>query len=49
MFYRFCANIRAQHFVLAVSMVLLILSGLPVRFHDSTIFKFVIFLLRRHP
>ncbi len=44
MFYRFCANIRAQHFVLAVSMVLLILSGLPVRFHDSTIFKFVIFL-----
>ena len=42
--YRFCANIRAQHFVLAVSMVLLILSGLPVRFHDSTIFKFVIFL-----
>jgi formate dehydrogenase subunit gamma len=44
-FYRFGVNIRAQHFVLAVSMVLLILSGLPVRFHDSVIFKFVIFLL----
>ncbi len=44
-FYRFGVNIRAQHFILAVSMVLLILSGLPVRFHDSVIFKFVIFLL----
>jgi formate dehydrogenase subunit gamma len=44
-FYRFGVNIRAQHFVLAVSMVLLILSGLPVRFHDSVAFKFVIFLL----
>lgn len=45
LFYRFGAIIRAQHFVLAVSMVLLILSGLPIRFHDSVIFKFVIFLL----
>ncbi len=44
-FYRFGRNIRAQHFVLAVSTVLLIISGLPVRFHDSVIFKFVIFLL----
>jgi formate dehydrogenase subunit gamma len=44
-FYRFGVNIRVQHFVLAVSMVLLILSGLPVRFHDSVVFKFVIFLL----
>jgi formate dehydrogenase subunit gamma len=44
-FYRFGVNVRAQHFVLAVSMVLLILSGLPIRFHDSVIFKFVIFLL----
>jgi formate dehydrogenase subunit gamma len=44
-FYRFGVNVRAQHFVLAVSMVLLILSGLPVRFHESVIFKFVIFLL----
>jgi cytochrome b subunit of formate dehydrogenase len=43
-FYRFGVNLRAQHFVLAVSMVLLILSGLPVRFHDSAVFKFVIFL-----
>ena len=45
LFYRFGRNIRAQHFVLAVSTVLLIISGLPVRFHDSVIFKFVIFLL----
>ncbi len=45
LFYRFGVNIRAQHFVLAVSMVLLILSGLPLRFHDSAIFKFIIFLL----
>jgi formate dehydrogenase subunit gamma len=45
LFYRFSVNIRAQHFILAVSMVLLILSGLPVRFHDSVVFKFVIFLL----
>jgi formate dehydrogenase subunit gamma len=44
-FYRFGVNIRAQHFVLAVSMVLLILSGLPIRFHESVVFKFLIFLL----
>jgi len=43
--YRFGVNIRAQHFVLAVSMVLLILSGLPIRFHDSVVWKFIIFLL----
>jgi cytochrome b subunit of formate dehydrogenase len=43
-FYRFGRNIRAQHFILAVSMVLLILSGLPVRFHDVVIFKFLMFL-----
>jgi formate dehydrogenase subunit gamma len=43
-FYRFGVNIRVQHFVLAVSMVLLILSGLPVRFHESVVFKFLIFL-----
>jgi formate dehydrogenase subunit gamma len=43
-YYRFGRNIRAQHFILAVSMVLLILSGLPVRFHDVVIFKFLMFL-----
>ena len=43
-FYRFGVNVRAQHFVLAVSTVLLILSGLPIRFHDSVVFKFIIFL-----
>jgi len=43
--YRFGVNIRAQHFLLAVSTFLLIVSGLPLRFHDSVIFKFIIFLL----
>jgi len=43
-FYRFGVNVRAQHFLLAVSTVLLILSGLPVRFHDSVVFKFIMFL-----
>ena len=49
MFYRFCVNIRAQHFVLAVSMVLLILSGLPVRFHDSDDLQVRHLSSRRHP
>jgi formate dehydrogenase subunit gamma len=44
-FYRFGVNIRAQHFVLAVSMVLLIVSGLPIRFHGSVVWKFIVFLL----
>lgn len=44
-FYRFGVNVRAQHFVLAVSMVLLILSGLPLRFHESVVWKFIVFLL----
>jgi formate dehydrogenase subunit gamma len=44
-FYRFGVNIRAQHFVLAISMVLLIVSGLPLRFHDSVVWKFIIFLV----
>ena len=44
-FSRFGKNIRAQHFILAVSMVLLILSGLPVRFHDSVVWKFFMFLI----
>ena len=43
-FYRFGINVRAQHFLLAVSTVLLILSGLPIRFHDSVVWKFIIFL-----
>jgi formate dehydrogenase subunit gamma len=45
LFYRFGVNIRAQHFVLATSVFLLIVSGLPLRFHDSVVFKFIIFLL----
>jgi formate dehydrogenase subunit gamma len=45
LFYRFGVNIRAQHFLMAVSVFLLIISGLPLRFHDSVIFKFIIFLL----
>jgi len=45
LFRRFCANIRLQHFLLAVSTFLLIVTGLPLRFHDSAICKFIIFLL----
>lgn len=45
LFYRFGVNIRAQHFLLAASTFLLIITGLPLRFHDSAIWKFVIFLL----
>jgi formate dehydrogenase subunit gamma len=44
-FYRFGRAIRSQHFVLAVSVTLLIISGLPLRFHDSALCKFIIFLL----
>ncbi|MCX8021602.1 MAG: hypothetical protein N2745_02390 [Syntrophorhabdaceae bacterium] len=44
-FYRFGKNIRAQHFVLAVSTTLLIITGLPLRFHDSIVFKFIVYLL----
>jgi formate dehydrogenase subunit gamma len=44
-FYRFGVNIRIQHFVLALSVILLIVSGLPVRFHDSVICKFIVFLV----
>jgi formate dehydrogenase subunit gamma len=45
LFYRFGVNIRVQHFLMAASVFLLIVSGLPLRFHDSLIFKFIIFLL----
>lgn len=45
LFYRFGVNIRAQHFLLAVSTFLLIITGLPLRFHDSVVFKFIIYLL----
>ena len=44
-FYRFGVNVRAQHFLLAVSTTLLIITGLPLRFHDSAVWKFIIFLL----
>ena len=45
LFYRFGVNIRVQHFIMAASVFLLIVSGLPLRFHDSVVFKFIIFLL----
>jgi len=45
LFYRFGLNVRAQHFLLAASTFLLIITGLPLRFHDSAIWKFIIFLL----
>jgi formate dehydrogenase subunit gamma len=45
LFYRFGVNVRAQHFLLAASTFLLIITGLPLRFHDSAIWKFIIFLL----
>jgi len=45
LFYRFGVNIRAQHFILAVSTTLLIITGLPLRFHDNIIFKFIVYLL----
>jgi formate dehydrogenase subunit gamma len=45
LFYRFGVNVRAQHFLLAASTALLIITGLPLRFHDSAIWKFIIFLL----
>jgi hypothetical protein len=34
-FVRFSLNVRAQHFVLAVGVLLLIFTGLPIKFHDS--------------
>ncbi len=45
LFYRFGVNVRAQHFLLAASTTLLIITGLPLRFHDSAVWKFIIFLL----
>ncbi len=34
-FYRFTVNQRIQHLILAVTVVLLVLTGMPLRFHDA--------------
>jgi len=34
-FIRFSLNVRAQHMVLAVGVILLIITGLPIKFHES--------------
>jgi cytochrome b subunit of formate dehydrogenase len=34
-FIRFSLNVRAQHLVLAVGVILLILTGMPIKFHES--------------
>lgn len=35
LFYRFTVNQRIQHIILAVTVVLLVLTGMPLRFHDT--------------
>ncbi len=35
-FYRFTLNQRIQHFILAVTVVLLVLTGMPLKFHDAS-------------
>ncbi len=39
-FVRFGLTVRAQHFVLAVGVLLLIFTGLPIKFHESTWAKY---------
>jgi cytochrome b subunit of formate dehydrogenase len=34
-FYRFTLNQRIQHFILALSVVILVLTGMPLKFHDA--------------
>lgn len=34
-FYRFSVNQRVQHIILAVTVILLVLTGMPLRFHDA--------------
>jgi len=34
-FERFSLNVRIQHLILAISVILLILTGLPIKFHES--------------
>jgi cytochrome b subunit of formate dehydrogenase len=34
-FVRFSLNVRAQHLVLAIGVILLIITGLPIKFHES--------------
>ena len=35
-FYRFTLNQRIQHIILAVSVVILVLTGMPLKFHDTS-------------
>lgn len=35
-FYRFTVNQRIQHIILAVSVVVLVLTGMPLKFHDAS-------------
>ena len=35
-FYRFTMNQRIQHIILAVSVVILVLTGMPLKFHDTS-------------
>ena len=35
-FYRFTVNQRIQHAILAVSVVVLVLTGMPLKFHDAS-------------
>ena len=35
-FYRFTMNQRIQHIILAVSVVILVLTGMPLKFHDAS-------------
>ena len=35
-FYRFSLNQRIQHFILAFTVVLLVLTGMPLKFHDAS-------------
>jgi len=35
-FYRFTLNQRIQHIILAVSVVILVLTGMPLKFHDAS-------------
>ncbi len=35
-FYRFTLNQRIQHFILAITVVILVLTGMPLKFHDAS-------------
>jgi len=44
-FVRFSLNIRVQHLVLAISVLLLIFTGLPIKFHESAWATFLLKLM----